>query len=270
MTKLARKNGIPLYYQVMRSLKEDVLTGRFHPEERLPSEAELTEMFSVSRVVVRQALQMLEDQGLVVRSKGRGTFVASELASDEAPVLSGYIEDFLRVGGALNVKVIEFGLIKASPDLAAVFKVPEGSDLFHVKRLRSVQSWPFSVVDNYLPYEIGKMLPMAYLEDEPLMTLIEKHVGIPIEWASQVFQAVSADTTLAGLLDIDAMAPILKMILTAYTAENRAVNHAAVHFRSDRYNHHGYLRRRRTSDHLTWAAAEPTDSAHLELGPPSF
>jgi len=97
---------------------------------------------------------------------------------------------------------------------------------------------------------------MALLEDEPLMTLIEKHVGVSIEWASQVFQAVSADADLAALLDVDVMAPILKMTLTAYTAESEAVNFANVYYRSDRYNHHGYLRRRRTSDHLTWTAVE--------------
>lgn len=256
MIRQARNKGIPLYYQVMRSLKEDILSGRCAPEKRLPSEAELTKIFNVSRVVVRQALKMLEDEGLIVRVRGKGTFVSKDAAADEAPVLSGYIEDFLRVGWALEVKVLEFGLVKASPDLASVFKVAEASDLFHVKRLRLVESRPFSVVENYLPYELGRHIPMALLEDEPLMTLIEKHVGVSIEWASQVFQAVSADADLAALLDVDVMAPILKMTLTAYTAESKAVNFANVYYRSDRYNHHGYLRRRRTSDHLTWTAVE--------------
>ena len=78
MTRWASSRGIPLYYRVMRSLKEDILAGRFSPEERLPSELELTEIFKVSRVVVRQALQILEDEGLIVRLKGNGTFVAKD------------------------------------------------------------------------------------------------------------------------------------------------------------------------------------------------
>ena len=256
MIRRARNKGIPLYYQVMRSVKEDILSGRFGPEGRLPSEAELMRTFDVSRVVVRQALKILEDDGLIVRVRGRGTFAAKDAAVDEAPVLSGYIEDFLRVGLALTVKVLEFGLIKASPDIAAVLKVDENSDLFHVKRLRLVEGRPFSVVENYLPYDVGKLLPVAFMENEPLMTLIEKHAGVSVEWPSQIFQAVSADADLAALLDIDLMAPILKMTLTAYTAESEAVNFANVYYRSDRYNHHGYLRRRRTSDHLTWTAVE--------------
>ena len=103
----ARNKGIPLYYQVMRSLKEDIFSGRFGPEDRLPSEAELTRLFNVSRVVVRQAMKILEDEGLIVRVRGKGTFVRKDVLADEVPVLSGYIEDFLRVGGALKVKVLE-------------------------------------------------------------------------------------------------------------------------------------------------------------------
>jgi GntR family transcriptional regulator len=256
MIRRARSRGIPLYYQVMRSLKEDILSGRFALEGRLPSEAELTEIFDVSRVVVRQALQILEDESLITRVKGKGTFVAKDATADESPVLSGYIEDFLRVGVALEVKVLQFGMIKATPDLASVLKVDEASDLFHVKRLRLVEGRPFSVVENYLPYKVGICLPMVLMESEPLMTLVEKYAGISIEWASQVFQAVSADADLAALLDIDLMAPVLKMTLTAFTANSDVVNFANVYYRSDRYNHHGYLRRRRTSDHLTWTAVE--------------
>ncbi len=197
MIRRARSKGIPLYYQVMRSLKEDILSGRFAPEDRLPSEAELTQIFKVSRVVVRQALQILEDEGLIVRIKGKGTFVAKDAVVDESPVLSGYIEDFLRVGLSTKAKVLHFGLVRASPDLASVFKVDEGTDLFYVKRLRMVEGRPFSVIENYLPYGVGILIPLALIEDEPLMQLIETRAGIPIDWASQVFQAVSADSDLA-------------------------------------------------------------------------
>jgi len=66
----ARRSGIPLYYQVMRDLKEQITAGKLGPGQQLPSEAELTQRFGVSRVVVRQALQILDDQDLIVRVKG--------------------------------------------------------------------------------------------------------------------------------------------------------------------------------------------------------
>ena len=256
MIKRARGTGIPLYYQVMRSLKEDIVGGRFPPSEHLPSEMELTEIFEVSRVVVRQALQILEDEGLIVRLKGKGTFVAKGATAQEVPILSGYIEDFLHAGLATKAKVLEFGIVKATADLAMLFHQGEGSDLFYVKRLRLVEGRPFSVIENYLPYDVGLRIPLGAMEDEPLMSLIEEYTGIPIDWASQVFQATSADTELAGLLDIDPLAPVLKMNLTAYTAKGQVVNSASVFYRSDRFNHLGYLRRRRTGGSPDWTPSE--------------
>ncbi|MCZ7663507.1 MAG: GntR family transcriptional regulator [Thermoleophilia bacterium] len=78
-----RKQGIPLYYQVMRILKDQIVSGKLAPGEQLPSEAELTESYRVSRVVVRQALQMLEDEGLIFKVKGKGTFVSADVDKEK-------------------------------------------------------------------------------------------------------------------------------------------------------------------------------------------
>ncbi len=67
---------MPLYYQLQEILKEQLESGRWHPGDPLPSEPDLARMFKVSRVVVRQALAILEDDRQIVRVRGRGTFVA--------------------------------------------------------------------------------------------------------------------------------------------------------------------------------------------------
>ncbi len=255
-----RKQGIPLYYQVMRVLKDQILAGKLAPGEQLPSEAELTESFRVSRVVVRQALQMLEDEGLIYRVKGKGTFVSADLDKDKTPCLSGYLEDLIRIGLAMEVRVLEFGLRKASAELASLFQVAEGSDVFFIKRLRLVEGRPFSVVHNHVPYDIGKQIPLEALEEEPLMQLIETRAGVAIDWASEVFQAVSAGEEVAKLLEVDLVAPVLKMILTAYSPDGRVVNLAHVFYRSDRYNYRGRLKRRRTEEYIGWVPVEVSQS----------
>jgi GntR family transcriptional regulator len=258
-----RKRGIPLYYQVMRTLKGQILEGELKPGERLPSEADLTLSFRVSRVVVRQALKMLEDEGLIVRVKGRGTFVSPDAGTDKVPCLSGYLEDLIRIGLNMEATVLEFGLRKAGQELAELFEIPSGSDVFFVKRLRMVDHQPFSVIHNFVPYDIGSQIPLRALEDEPLMQLIESRAGVEIDWASEVFQAISADEELSRLLEVDLVAPVLKMTLTAYSDEGRAVNLAHVFYRSDRYNYRGHLKRRRTEEFVGWI---PMDITHLRMG----
>jgi len=73
---LDRTSFVPLYYQLQEVLKEQIESGRWAPGEALPSEPELARRFGISRVVVRQALAILEDDRQIVRVKGRGTFVA--------------------------------------------------------------------------------------------------------------------------------------------------------------------------------------------------
>jgi len=247
-----RKGGIPLYYQVMRSLKEQVLSGRLPPGERIPSESELTAAFGVSRVVVRQALRILEDEDLIFRVKGKGTFVADGVDVAKSPRLWGYLEDLISTGFAVTVSVLEFGLRKATAELAPVFDTAEGSDLFFMKRLRLVDGRPFSVIENHLPVDVGKCIPLEALESEPLMRLIETRAGVSVDWVAQVFQAVAADAELAALLEIDVVSPVLKMILTAHSADGRVLDLANVYFRSDRYNYRAHLKRCGTGEKAGW------------------
>jgi GntR family transcriptional regulator len=247
-----RRTGIPLYYQVMRDLKEQILSGKLGPMQQLPSEAQLTERFHVSRVVVRQALQILDEQGLITRVRGKGTYVSEKVAEDATPRISGSLEDLIRMGPEVSYKVVEFRLVKASRDLAETFACDEGADLFHVQRVRLVHDKPLALLVNHLPYDVGARISLSDLSREPLIVLIETRAGKPIEWASQVFEAMAADEYMAELLEVDLLTPLLKLTLTAYSLDGSVVDLAEVYYRSDRYKHHGFLTRNRGNGSSFW------------------
>ena len=75
-TRIDRSSYIPFYAQVQDALKEYIEHGDATPGDQLPSEPDLCRLFDVSRTVIRQALRGLESEGLIIRHKGRGTFVA--------------------------------------------------------------------------------------------------------------------------------------------------------------------------------------------------
>src|SRR5690348_10576667 len=74
--QLDRRSPMPLYFQLARVLTTAIDAGRWRPGDRLPSEGEICTAYEVSRATVRQALLRLENEGLIQRVKGRGTFVA--------------------------------------------------------------------------------------------------------------------------------------------------------------------------------------------------
>ncbi|MQA12148.1 MAG: GntR family transcriptional regulator [Pseudonocardiaceae bacterium] len=86
--KLDRHSFVPLYYQLQEVLKEHIESGSWQPGEALPSEPELARRFGISRVVVRQALAILEDDRQIYRVRGRGTFVARPKLDSRAGGLS--------------------------------------------------------------------------------------------------------------------------------------------------------------------------------------
>jgi GntR family transcriptional regulator len=73
---LSADSSVPLYYQLVGVVKRCMSAGLLQTGDMLPSEAELCKVYNVSRSTVRQALGALEDEGLVIRQRGRGTFVA--------------------------------------------------------------------------------------------------------------------------------------------------------------------------------------------------
>ncbi len=74
---LDRNSPIPLYFQIAENLKQAIEDGTLKPGERLDNELDLTERLGVSRPTVRQAVQRLVEQGLVVRRRGLGTVVVA-------------------------------------------------------------------------------------------------------------------------------------------------------------------------------------------------
>jgi GntR family transcriptional regulator len=73
---LDRRSSVPLYYQLQEILHQQIASARVAVGDALPSEGELCKRFGVSRIVVRQALEVLEDDGEIIRMQGKGTFVA--------------------------------------------------------------------------------------------------------------------------------------------------------------------------------------------------
>lgn len=90
--KLDRSSAVPLYHQLQETLKQQIESGRWKPGYALPSEPELARRFGVSRVVVRMALGVLEDDHQIVRIRGRGTFVSKPKLNYRAGGLSRMLE----------------------------------------------------------------------------------------------------------------------------------------------------------------------------------
>src|SRR5262245_29475931 len=127
---------VPLYYQLHNILVDKIRSGEFSIGSRIPTEAELVQEYGVSRITVRQGLAILEEQGLVRREPGRGTFVNAQPAFEHTLKLSGSLDELISLGMATSVRVLRLVRVKAAPADAAMLNLPQGSTLVRCTRLR--------------------------------------------------------------------------------------------------------------------------------------
>jgi len=138
---------LPYYVQLKEILRGYIENGEWQIGSQIPSEPDLCEVFNISRTVVRQALRELTYEGLLVREKGRGTFVAGPKISERlVQELTGFYQDMAERGNPPVSKVLKQQMIPSSPKVASFLGLPPGTSVIEIERLRFVQNEPIVLV----------------------------------------------------------------------------------------------------------------------------
>lgn len=225
--------SVPLYYQLANLLTEKIVSHELLTGDRLPTEVELVQQYGISRITVRQALRLLEEEGLIRREVGRGTFVTDYRPFTGSLKVEGSLEDIISLGQN-PVKVLSIQTVKAGPDDAEKMGIPAGAPFVRATRIRLHHDQPYSHIVNDLPAEIGKRFTKHDWKGGVLRTIEEK-LKIPLRDAEQTVRASLADGTLARLLETKIGAPLLAVERVVRTDGRRVVERVRIHYRSDIY-----------------------------------
>jgi GntR family transcriptional regulator len=242
MARVNRTSKLPLYQQLYDILRADLQRGEWQPGSLLPSEADLTARYAVSRITVRQVLGMLTKEGLIYRQRGRGTFAAHPTVEQGAGRIVSFTEDMRRRGFEPASRVLSSGLLPAPSDIAAKLQIPAGEELACIERLRLADDEPMSLERSFLVHRLfpGILQRRDYSRDS-LRQVLEERYRVHIGRAAQVIRAVPATRSLARLLSVPARSPLLFVERTSYSADDTPVEYLRIHFRADRYALHGEL-----------------------------
>lgn len=243
---------VPLYYQLATVLREKILARQYKPEEQLPTEAELVEDYGVSRITVRQAMGKLEDEGLIRREAGRGTFVTDRRPTEGTLELDQSIDELISMGRATSVELLQLEEVEASVEAAAELGLEAGVPLVRCQRLRKHEGRPYCYIINLLPREIGERIDRRAWTRGSVLQHIEEDLGIPLRIAQQRLRAVLADVRLARWLDTRIGAPLLRVDYVIRTDRGLPVEKAELYYRGDVYSFTLHLMRSET-EKGSWA-----------------
>jgi GntR family transcriptional regulator len=228
---------VPLYFQLARDLRQQISTGRLKPGAALPTEERLCELYGVSRITVRRAVDDLITEGLVTRRRGIGTFVAQPRERAARSVsLVGSLYEALAYPSNIAIEVLQRSHKPAPKRVAELLELEHKTSLVELQVLSRAGHTPFAMTHFYLPADIGAQLQPAELgTGTPVARLVERLLGEEVVRAVQTVEPESADARLARLLEIPLGTAVLHVLRTYFSASGRPVEVASVRYRPDQY-----------------------------------
>ena len=235
MNSLVHNSPSPYYQQLYAILRKEIVDGRWLPGDMLPSETELIEQFEVSRITVRQALEMLVNDGLIFRRRGRGTFVAVPKIEQGLSRIVSFTEDMRRRGLHPGTEILAAGLESADQDVADKLQISEGEELVHIERLRLADAEPLSIEISHLVHRYCPgVLDHDYAE-VPLREQLAASYNIALVRAEQVIRAIAAPKEIADKLLVAAGSPLFYIERISYSQRDIPVEFLQLYYRGDRY-----------------------------------
>ncbi|HHY47420.1 MAG TPA: GntR family transcriptional regulator [Firmicutes bacterium] len=236
-TPKIKEDPRPLYLRVANAIRENIASGRFGDATRLPSEAELTRLFGVSRATVREALSALERDGLISRAHGKGTF-ARKPQFTLSPGQSrnrGFTETIREMGLIPGTSYLSFNWEPADHEFAQSLSVPVGSPLAVIKRVRTVNGDPVEYAIDWVPAKIIGEDMSAETFPESLFEYLRKQRGVVFGYSDLTIESVLPSAYMAGLLHLELNMPVLLVEEIYYTPEGSPILRCENYHRSDRY-----------------------------------
>ena len=236
-----RSNRIPLSMQTQQYLLDLIEHGTYEPGEQLPSEKELAVQLGISRSTLREALLNLEQEGVLIRRHGVGTFVApgyEHRLESGLERLESILELAARQGLQVQIEGLEVSQVAASANLCEKLQVPPGTDITSVRRAILVDEMPVAYMVDFVPSSILSPADVDDTFDGSVLDLIRKKQLAEVAQVVAHIVAVTADRTMSERLKVKRGQALLLLEETVFTDAGEVVECSRNYFVPDHFQFH--------------------------------
>lgn len=206
----------PKYVQVKEEIRRKILSKEWVEGCRIPVEAEFCEMFGVSRITVRKALEELQDEGYLLKVQGKGTFVQSQSHEQRLSKFYSFREELKSRGVNEEAVVLEVTIVDATDDIASHLGIEPGQSVFRIHRVRRTEQGPYAIETSYIPYLLCKTITKQKIRDDGLYRTLANN-GIIVNSAKETFRAINVNKEQSNLLDVRIDSAAIALTRTAYS-----------------------------------------------------
>ncbi len=215
-----KQSGIPIYIQIQTEIKQKIEAGAWQVGTAIPAERQLAEMFHVSRMTVRQAIQGLVDDNILQRRVGAGTFIAEKKLTERLEAVTSFTNLMLQEGKKPSTRIVSYGIRPASTQEQEALAIPEKSNVMKIERIRYGDSVPILFEVATIPEDIAALLTKEDIMNS-LYEAVETKLGQRIGEAEQTMEAALVSEKVAPYLDVKLGSPVMKLRQITFLEDGR-------------------------------------------------
>lgn len=217
MYDLSSSKKQPLYYKVYEILMKEINSGKYAPNDQLPTEMDLCKLFSVSRITIRQALELLEKNNYIYRKLGIGTFVTERVYQQDLKKFYSFTDEMIKIGKIPKSIILSFEKINCPEKIAEKCNIDSASEVYLIKRLRLADDFPMMLEYTYLPAYRFDDLSEKLFKDQAMYSVFKNHYAVIFTKAIETFKPVLIKDDESALLEVPTHSA--GMMIERYTFE---------------------------------------------------
>ncbi|WP_242602856.1 GntR family transcriptional regulator [Vibrio vulnificus] len=225
---------LPMYRQIADAIRDKISTGVYQIGEALPTEAQLREEFSVSRVTIRQALKLLIEKEELESIQGSGTYVKESKINYNIYQQSSFAEKWAHLRGVTHSEVLAFEIQAASLTMAEHLELNEGERIFYIKRVRFLDDTAITVEETWMPTTLFPDLSYQVMQGSKY-DYIEKQKKMVIDRSEQEIIPVLPPSGVAALLGIASTEPVIEKRSRGYLENDAVFEYSRNYFTTNNY-----------------------------------
>ena len=231
--EIDHNSPIPLYVQIEQKLRELIKSEEYKQGKLLPNEVDLSRQLGISRNTLRQAINNLVQEGLLVRKKGKGTKITEPGVSSRAKNWFSFTNEMKAKGIAIRNYELHISWVDPDDNLVKFFEIPKSKKVLKIIKLRGTLEKPFVYFISYMHPRIG----LTGDEDfsTPLYELLEKKFSIVAKVSNEEISAVMADEFIAEKLQMKVKEPVLFRNRYVLDPGGRPIEHNLGYYRGDSF-----------------------------------
>jgi GntR family transcriptional regulator len=227
------KSPVPLHIQAEELLRNIIKDPQYADGKLLPNEVDLAKQLAISRTTLRQALNKLVYEGLLIRKKGVGTKIAEASVSSKSNNWLSFSQEMQARG--IPIKNFELHITWVTPDvkLANFFEISESKKILKLERLRGKPEGPFVYFVSYFHPRVG----LTGDEDfkRPLYEIMEKDHNVSAYLSKEEISARAADKVIAAKLEVEPGSPLLLRKRYVFDQGERPIEYNIGYYRADSF-----------------------------------